>query len=297
MVDVVSDDLKKEYPDFTEDELKAFQSKQRSYFKGTIAICVIYGAFALILLAISFISPQGKSALADDFLPFIITFAIGVTLIVITFAYSIYNMQPVQFQNNMYDRFGCPDYWKMQRVDISNEDNLPAGIDNEYKSLYSFKCVPDETVFNKTQNSSGNYLANFKPYGAAGTGATFGTGLTAAASSTVTTANVTDANLERNAYGQYLLKDGDNNYYAFTKVQTADLANATLSNLNANAPNLFTLPESTLQTTSQTLKTMRCDEVFPAAFARYDEGDGEGNDLRCAYAKKCNIRWSSACPM
>lgn len=323
---VVPDDVRKKYPNYTTDELKAYTVSKTKSFKGTIAVCVIYGTFALALLVISLLSSAGKAALAENFIAFLVTFTIGIIIVVLTLVVSVLNMKPTRFSTSLYDRYSCPDYWKLVKADDSD---LPATVkkEDERAPLYNFKCVPDDSVYvyntasgstnpltyqQVTSTTSGSFTNNpsLANVYVASTG-TLGTlGNTASADDFT----VSTGTLSKNNYGNYAFAstaDPDNNQVEYVELlyadpnYTGDVNKENIFNLVQKSDVLFNhnvraVEKLVLKDTSGDNKLhapIRCDELFPAAFASYDEElSKSGNGLRCQYAKKCGIPWTGVCP-
>ena len=60
-----------------------FNLKREKVFYGTIAICILYGSFAIILFILSLLSDKIKYLLLNSFLPFTIVYIIGTILIIL----------------------------------------------------------------------------------------------------------------------------------------------------------------------------------------------------------------------
>ena len=72
--------------------------QQDKMFKGTIAICVIYGAFAAILLAAAYFSSNIKNLLFDRFFPFTMVYIIGTIIIILIFITYIMTFKPKKYK-------------------------------------------------------------------------------------------------------------------------------------------------------------------------------------------------------
>jgi hypothetical protein len=54
----------------TASDIKTYNINRANYFSGTIAVCVIYGVFCLILLLLTVFSPVGSQLVTDTFRTF-----------------------------------------------------------------------------------------------------------------------------------------------------------------------------------------------------------------------------------
>ena len=139
-------DNKKNY--LTDYDLTIFNKKRENIFKGTIAICVLYAIIALVMFLGSYLSETIKSIILYRFLPFTIVFIIGTLIIIFYLAYQVMEFKPIKINRlNEYDPLSCPDYWKLEKVNIKETSTL---FDpNLNKSLFQYRCVLDENLFNK----------------------------------------------------------------------------------------------------------------------------------------------------
>lgn len=124
----------------TEEEKKEIAKNRKSYFKGTIAVSVIYGVFILVLALIGIMSSTGKEYIFKQNFYFTITF-IGGTLLVITLMLIQlfnYNVEPPKIEVNSTS---CPDYWELKKA---TKEELDLIKDNEIKYHSKFYCVPSD---------------------------------------------------------------------------------------------------------------------------------------------------------
>jgi hypothetical protein len=129
----------------TEEEKRELTKNRTTYFKGTIAVSVIYGVFVLILALIGIMSPAGKEYIFRQNFYFTITF-IGGTLLVITLMLIQlfnYNVEPPKIEVNSTS---CPDYWELKKTTAEELENIK---DNEIRYHSKYYCVPS--------NNSGIY--------------------------------------------------------------------------------------------------------------------------------------------
>ena len=258
--------------DFSDAELVAYQAKKSTWFKGTIAVCVVYGVFAVALLAIAFMDARGRQLLSEDFLPFTITFVAGMIVVIILLVIQITTFKPQKLENLMYDRDMCPDYWKAVPA---TKDEVDAGADDDTtaQSLKKIKCVPDPDVFalDYKWGSDNKFNQISSP-------AVPPTTSTNAASSTI---NVFGHMVYNNTTTSY--NKDNNQYYAY---------------LPSTSPeNLVKVAQSMYGSVGIGTTAVRCDMVFPALMAKEDEVNNpeKPNELRCKYADLCGVNWSSVC--
>lgn len=139
--------------------------RQDKLFKGTIAVCVVYGILAIIILIAAIISENIRNLIFSKFLIFTMVFILGTIIIISILIYYIVKFKPVKIDLlNMYDNFSCPDYWKMEQLDDGAVKN--AFDSNLQPDLFKYRCVMDNNTFNKlnifTSNSSSPSDKNYK---------------------------------------------------------------------------------------------------------------------------------------
>ncbi len=222
------------FENMTKEQKQSFELKRSRYFKSTIAISTIYGAFALGLFLIATVSERGRNLLGTDLMPFTATLLGGMIIIIIFLVVSILNMKPIKQEVYSYDRYACPDYWSLRRL-TKNQLNR---YDSADRLRMQFKCTPNPRLF------------------------------------TVPTTN--DA--------------------------ISAPAGGTLTDAQKKLVEVLSMPTSTQPTKDANGNiisgAINCGEVFPEYLAFHDlkNDPNQPNKLRCEYAKKCNIPWSSACP-
>lgn len=242
----------------TSAELKAFEVKKTQFFKGTIAVCAVYGGFAALLILVAVFDARGRQILSEDLLPFIITLVSVMILIIIVMVIKVVTFKPKKGTGITYDSEVCPDYWKLEKV---SSTDIPSGATDEEKQLMAYKCVPDPNVYVTNAVWTNNVVDLSK------------TGIS--------------LNSLSNVYDQALYATADN-YTPYAVVSEDDDASNKLKEIS---PNMY----SSLPSLSN---IVYCDKVFPTYLASVDERDfpEQPNSLRCTYAKKCGISWSSVCP-
>ena len=147
-----------ENPDLTVADIQVYNINRSNYFAGTIAVCVIYGVFSLILLLITIFSPAGSQLITDTFKTFTVTFIIGMVIAIILLTTAVVSYTPKQLHQNPYDTQMCPDYWKFEETKETDITFKDATMQDQY--LMEYKCVnPDTNATSKTITT----LKNAKP--------------------------------------------------------------------------------------------------------------------------------------
>lgn len=126
----------------TEEEKREITKNRKTYFKGTIAVSIIYGVFVLILALIGIMSESGKEYIFRKNFYFTITF-IGGTLLVITLMLIQlfnYNVESPKIEVNSTS---CPDYWELKKTSTEYLDEIK---DNGVKYHSKYYCVPSKNV-------------------------------------------------------------------------------------------------------------------------------------------------------
>lgn len=119
----------------TPEQREAYQTKRSRYFKGTIAVCVIYGTLALGLFIIALVSERGRAILAEDLLPFTMTFIGGMLFVIIVLTLQVINFAPPAYDSSDPADMLCPDYWQIAPTPKSMVDAAPVAADR-YKMAY-----------------------------------------------------------------------------------------------------------------------------------------------------------------
>jgi uncharacterized membrane protein len=140
---------KKSDPVLTDYDITINSIHQENMFKGTIAVCIVYAIFAFILVTAAYFSDNIRELLFDKFLPFTLVYIIGTIVIIMIFIYYIVSFVPKKVDTNKIDdSISCPDYWKLEILDDKAIEKS-FDIDNFNKKLFKYRCVMDDTVFNK----------------------------------------------------------------------------------------------------------------------------------------------------
>lgn len=143
------DTAKKDYK-LTPYDITVNTITQDKMFKGTIAICIIYAIFAVILMISAYLSSNIHDLLFNRFLPFTLVYIIGTIIIVMLFITYIMTFEPKKYKKiNDFEYISCPDYWKLE---IQTEDTVKDIFDSSYPSkLFQYKCVMDDNIFNRAK--------------------------------------------------------------------------------------------------------------------------------------------------
>ncbi len=139
--------------ELTEYDMTIYNLKKERIFWGTLAICITYAIIALILFLASFLSEKVKAILLNRFFPFTLVFVIGTIAITIYLTYQVLDFKPVKInKNNNYDNLSCPDYWRLEKVDI--DESRPEHtllFEGTNPGLFKYRCVMDTKVFDKVK--------------------------------------------------------------------------------------------------------------------------------------------------
>ena len=127
----------KELSGLSPSQRKAYQAERARYFKGTIAVCVIYGVLALGLFLIALLNERGREILAGDLFAFSATFIGGMLFVIILLTVQVLNFKPPVIDNSDPGEMSCPDYWQLVKTPEEELRNLDA--EDRYKLRY--KCV------------------------------------------------------------------------------------------------------------------------------------------------------------
>lgn len=119
-----------------------YKSRRASYFKGTIAVCVIYGTLSLFLFVLALASVKGRELLANDLLSFTVTFIAGMILIIIVLTLQVLNFKPPNYTGEDPAAMVCPDYWTLKETPKYVLDNV---TNSEEKYLMQYMCQNDRS--------------------------------------------------------------------------------------------------------------------------------------------------------
>jgi hypothetical protein len=254
----------------TDAELKAYQVNKAKWFKGTIAVCVVYGVLALILLFVAIFDLRGRQLLSDNFMPFTVTFVGGMIVVIILLVIQITTFKPKAFNKSVYDKDVCPDYWKAE----AEKNELPATTETSDQYLMRTKCVPDTSVFDMnvayTQEGTGDQ-----------------------ATTTIKDMAATD----KNVFGHSKIAQDQKPPVFYAGLGLTSQSDSVTKKLSEVSTKMY---GDVLQSgsTVASLSNIRCDMLYPELMAKEDELNfkDKPNALRCKYAEVCKIPWTSVCP-
>lgn len=259
-----------------------YKTDRLKLFRVTIAICVIYGLIALIILLLGLFTSFGKY-LFNELIIFSVTFVIGTLLIIIYLSNMIYNFKPVKVNDsNIYDNDVCPDYWNLEKIDNSEtiyKDDYFASGDNVNINKFNYKCVPNNNIFTHRTGEGISNTNNGNMY--------------------IELSDVNDNPDEMTTYDKAKYEQ----YKKITAIASGyhyntDIDGSIQSKLTANSE------EKSVQKADGSLFENSiphvCDMLFPKYLLSkdkeyYDDNPtSDGNTFRCMYADKCGIAWSEA---
>lgn len=127
-----------------------YKSRRASYFKGTIAVCVIYGVIALFLFILAIASTKGRELLANDLLAFTVTFIAGMILVIIVLTLQVLNFKPPNYTGEDPAAMVCPDYWTLKETPSQMLNNIAS----EEKYTMQYMCQNDRTTVLPAQSAT-----------------------------------------------------------------------------------------------------------------------------------------------
>ena len=127
-----------------EDKLN-YDKKRVKFFKGTIAICAVYGFFVVALILVMVFNDSAREVLGDRWFPFTVTLIAGMLLVLVFLAIEIFTYKHEIKRVSSAETLMCPDYWNLKETPADNMDLITNG---EVKNYMRFKCTPDENVYN-----------------------------------------------------------------------------------------------------------------------------------------------------
>jgi len=140
---------------------KVYNIKKEQMFKGTIAVCIIYGTIAAVLMICCYLFTEVRDILFVQFLPFTLVYIIGTIIIII--ALIIYILTFKASKVNIYPEYpevSCPDYWDMEILDESSSNLFDKTLN---KDLFRYRCVLNSNLFNNLEIAKIN-ADNGTPY-------------------------------------------------------------------------------------------------------------------------------------
>jgi hypothetical protein len=119
------------------DEAKAkLELKKSKAFRATIAMCVVYGVAALLVLLACALSETGRAVLIDAAAPFTITLLGGMALVITFVGIAVFKYEPAAPDILRTDGYACPDYFELERVPASELARFP----EKHRSLMAYRC-------------------------------------------------------------------------------------------------------------------------------------------------------------
>jgi len=132
--------------DATTTEDKAFQANKARLFKGTIAVCAVYGFIAISILISMFFIPKSREILGGTLYAFSITFVIGAILIIAFLLIQVYMYAPAAKREDLANLILCPDYWQLQQTPEKVVNTFPEAD----RPFVKYSCVPQTSVYGAT---------------------------------------------------------------------------------------------------------------------------------------------------
>ena len=287
----------------TEDEEKYIRNLKYNAFMGTIAVCVIYGIIAILMILYINLTESGKT-LYSDLKPFALTFIFGTLLIIIVTTTMVLYWEPEQaaklkINDVLQNPYSCPDYYVLEQSGDSDSNvvsNMSSKLtDNtvltdkvdflNYKSneLYEYKCTNDINIIEQgTIDVNNGNVYDFATNNSFYKADPVKTSLISLSADTTSLVDDTTAFTEN-------LTTGTNTkgYAAFAMMYDGIASSGELK-IAGNTD------------TDQEFK-VECSKVYPEYLAYLDAKEFIDNDEkgpknlhRCEWAKKCGVPWSSA---
>lgn len=88
-----------------------YSENKSKYFRGTIAVSVIYGVVALALLIVALLNENIKKTLQTSLMPFLLTLILGILLVIGFLLLMLFTYSPAKASESIYNKIDCPDYW------------------------------------------------------------------------------------------------------------------------------------------------------------------------------------------
>jgi hypothetical protein len=285
----------------TEVEDEYTRNLKYNAFMGTIAVCVIYGIIAILMILYINLTESGK-ALYDDLKPFALTFIFGTLFIIISITIMVLYWRPEQakkleIQDVLQNPYSCPDYYKLEKIidtdsnmlsnmssilDINKKYKLNKDVDLKnyrYTQALDYKCVFDDTVIEKASIEANSDAA-------------MGTGTNGLYNTSLPDANfnlLDDSTTDFTDEDSKLLKLHNKEGYAAFAMMYGGI---TGSNLKPALP---------LNSETADKFQVDCRKVYPKYLAQLDaqyyidnNESGDKNKHRCEWSKRCGVPWGSA---
>lgn len=133
-------------PKYSDAEKRAHDMARLDFFKGTIAITVIYATVIIIIAFVGIFSEDGYKLLFEDGYTFMVTLIVGVILVVGLLLWQIYTYKQKKKTVVSGDTYVCPDYWELKRTPegvLQALENSTVGIGTtagNVKGMSRFYC-------------------------------------------------------------------------------------------------------------------------------------------------------------
>lgn len=128
----------------SDEEKRKFDKERVGFFKGTIAVMVIYAAIILLMSIIGFISERGRNILFINGFMFSVTFMAGVILIVMLLMIQVLTYKLPEKVTFAGENIVCPDYWILKRTPDAELSKI---TNDTVRNLSKFYCErPDATL-------------------------------------------------------------------------------------------------------------------------------------------------------
>jgi len=255
-------DISVAYPQVPNSKIINFTKQRNKYFKGTIAVAVIYSALLIGLIILTFFT----KVLYEDFIVFIATLSVGIIIVVILLVLFLYKNKPEVQQS--HDTTSCPDYWISTTVPDSELKNM--GISTKNQPFMKTRCVPNPAIMKSVYTPQ----------------------------STTSDSGKNINLLGQKLYGEqkYTLPGSTNiEKVGIYGVQIPNPSSAT-------DPYSHLLNDYTPYTNTTDIGSniAVCNMVYPDLMSSvdnnaYGSGTSMPNKVRCAYANLCGIPWTDAC--
>ena len=146
-----------------------YNERAEKVHKGTIAVAILYGSIALLLLLGSYLFDSFKVLLFNRFFIFTLIYIIGTILLISFLMYSVLNYKPIKIKRTYdYDYYSCPDYWTLEKIplDNGNQSEYYQAFDTNNLSgnLFNYRCVMNPKIFSKLAIQQNNNSTNEKGF-------------------------------------------------------------------------------------------------------------------------------------
>lgn len=130
----------------TSAEDQAFQESKGRLFKGTIAVCAVYGFIAISILISMFFIPTSREVLGGSLYAFSITFVIGALLIIAFLMIQVYMYAPTPKREDLANLILCPDYWQLEQT----PEHVVKKFADADRPFVKYSCVPQASIYGNT---------------------------------------------------------------------------------------------------------------------------------------------------